>query len=486
MKIKSEFTKNVLTMMTGSGVAQAIPILVAPLLTRMYAPEEFALLFLFITFNGILTIIAMGKYDLALMLPKEDEDAINVLGLSLNLTLFISIFIMCIVILFNKFITNLLNSPDFSLWLYFLPVSVFFFGVYQTLCSWLNRKRRYVMLASSNVTLKMFSELTKLGIGASRKTTAFFTNGLIIGYFFGILSASSILIWQFVTYELKKIKFINLYKMSYFAKVYKKFPMYNVPYSLINGFSQGFMVIALTSFGHLLKAGYFGFVKSVMFLPISFLSVSLSRVFYKEAAVHYQKPKLERLAVKLTDKIALIFTPAFVFFIFWHVEIFKYLFGNQWIEAGKYAAIFSPVSFLFLFTSWPERIFEVAQKQQIVFFIQLFSDIIIISTIWSLLYLGFKPLTAIIVYSVISCCYHLVYLIAAFKVGQFHLFTLIILFKKVFFIAITISISFVLIKYFVVSILLQFTISILIIFLYYIKITYDYLNNKEPKITPRN
>ena len=40
-KPKSEFTKNTLTLMTGTSVAQAIPIAISPILTRIYSPEDF-------------------------------------------------------------------------------------------------------------------------------------------------------------------------------------------------------------------------------------------------------------------------------------------------------------------------------------------------------------------------------------------------------------------------------------------------------------
>ena len=42
-KPKSEFSRNVLTLMTGTTIAQAIPIAISPILTRIYTPEDFGL-----------------------------------------------------------------------------------------------------------------------------------------------------------------------------------------------------------------------------------------------------------------------------------------------------------------------------------------------------------------------------------------------------------------------------------------------------------
>ncbi len=38
---KNEFAKNVLTLITGTTTAQTIPIIISPLLTRIYSPEDF-------------------------------------------------------------------------------------------------------------------------------------------------------------------------------------------------------------------------------------------------------------------------------------------------------------------------------------------------------------------------------------------------------------------------------------------------------------
>ena len=83
LKPKSEFTRNVLTLMTGTTIAQAIPIVISPILTRIYTPEDFGLFALFIAITSVFGSIATGRYELAIMLPNKDENAINILALGL-------------------------------------------------------------------------------------------------------------------------------------------------------------------------------------------------------------------------------------------------------------------------------------------------------------------------------------------------------------------------------------------------------------------
>ena len=120
-------------------------------------------------------------------------------------------------------------------------------------------------------------------------------------------------------------------------------------------------------------------------------------------------------------KIAELATPAFVFLTMWSPDVFSYFFGSTWHEAGRFASVLMPVSLLFLFTSWPERIYEVAQKQQLSLVIQVFYDIVRICIVWAMLDKGATPFYCIAVYSALSCLYHLTYLVGLFHVAGFRI-----------------------------------------------------------------
>ena len=80
---KSDFSRNVLTLMTGTSIAQAIPIAISPILTRIYTPDDFGIFALYMSIASIIAVIATGRYELAMMLPKKDSDAINILFISI-------------------------------------------------------------------------------------------------------------------------------------------------------------------------------------------------------------------------------------------------------------------------------------------------------------------------------------------------------------------------------------------------------------------
>ncbi|MBF4218060.1 lipopolysaccharide biosynthesis protein, partial [Vibrio anguillarum] len=126
--MNKSFSKNVLTLMTGTGIAQAIPIAIIPILTRMFSPEDFGLLALYAACVSILGVVATGRYEIAIMLPKDDEDARLLLQLSMLVALFFSLLISIPISIWNAQIARFLGNEDIAVWLYLVPVSVLFTG----------------------------------------------------------------------------------------------------------------------------------------------------------------------------------------------------------------------------------------------------------------------------------------------------------------------------------------------------------------------
>jgi O-antigen/teichoic acid export membrane protein len=135
--------------------------------------------------------------------------------------------------------------------------------------------------------------------------------------------------------------------------------------------------------------------------------------------------------MRLMVSIAEIFTLPFVFLAVWAPELFAYVFGSEWRTAGQYASLLVPPTFCLLFTSWPERIYEVAQKQHVSFLIQVGFDSVRVAFIWTLLHLEAPPCFCVLVSSLIACVSNLVYLIGIFKIAGFRLYGLYVLSKTV-------------------------------------------------------
>ena len=65
------FLRQVVTLLTGSAMAQFITLLAAPLLTHLYSPSAFGALALFVTIVAALTPGVCGRYDVAVVVMGD-------------------------------------------------------------------------------------------------------------------------------------------------------------------------------------------------------------------------------------------------------------------------------------------------------------------------------------------------------------------------------------------------------------------------------
>ena len=78
----SEFTKSTLTLVIGTAIAQSIPFVLQPFLRRIYSPEDFGAISVFLSILAVISIVSSLRYEVAMLLPKEDEDAANIFFLT--------------------------------------------------------------------------------------------------------------------------------------------------------------------------------------------------------------------------------------------------------------------------------------------------------------------------------------------------------------------------------------------------------------------
>lgn len=384
LKPKSEFSRNVLTLMTGTTIAQAIPIAISPILTRIYTPKDFGIFALYMSVASIISVVATGRYELAIMLPKKDEDAINIVALSIFISFFVSFIALLIVFVFNAQITNLLGNPEISSWLYFIPISVLLTGVYQSFNYWSNRKKQYKRLATSRVIQSGTTATTNLGMGFS----GFGSGGLILSGILGQGVATAILgkmVWGEDNYRLEEIKRLKIFAL---AKRYSKFPKYNLPNALIDGFRLSGINILIANFFTTSMLGQFSLAWKMVQMPMSLVGGSLSQVFFKKMA-SAKKNDLNLLLRKYLIKSSLFSAPIFLFIYFFAIDIFIFVFGENWRLAGEIASVMSPWLFFNFLSAPMANIFIILNKQEIVLLVSIFYMIIPLLILWLLNEEGF-------------------------------------------------------------------------------------------------
>ena len=356
---QNKFAKNVITLISGTGLAQLIPIILSPILTRLYTPEEFGSFALYSSICAILAVFVTGKYELAIIIPKYNGEAINLAAVTMLITIAGSFVILIIIIIFNEFINKLLGYSKTAYWIYLIPFTTLIIGIYHALNYWINRHSRYKTMA--------ISRILQSGLGSSIQLTGGLAKigplGLIFGQFLGQLLSTIYLIKLSIKIDYKLFQRVTFKRMKCVARKYIKYPKFMLPGQAMSVGSSELPLLLLTLFFGVGVAGFYSLAQRIMAAPLTLLASAIGDVYRQRAASHYAVEG-ECLGIFLSSikNLALFaILPTLPIFLFgpW---IFTIIFGEAWSTAGEVASILaillffqtlsSPLSNTVLFPGW--------------------------------------------------------------------------------------------------------------------------------------
>ena len=404
---KSSYARNVITLMTGTAFAQALPIAVSPILTRLYTPADFGVFAMYMAIASILGVLVTGRYELAILIPKQDRDAIHIAALSAGLSVVLSGLLLLVVMVFNQAIAQLLGSPELSAWLYWVPASTLLSGIYQSLNYWSNRKSQYKRLAISRTAQSGSASLAQLGAGYVGAGAA----GLVGGQLAGQVLSTAVLTRLICQEDKALIQTIQKNRIIALAKKYLNFPKYLIVAHGFNTASSQMPVMLLGALFNSATAGFYTLTQRVMGAPMSLVAGALGDVFRQEASYAYaHHGNCKAIYTKTLKRLLLIAVIPFLVFFFIAPPLFSFVFGAGWRIAGEYAQILTPMFFLKFVTSPISQVAVIAGQQKIDLWwqIALFGLVAATFIIGNLLA---NPTHTLILFAVV---YSLMYLIAGF------------------------------------------------------------------------
>lgn len=347
--------------MSATTVAQAIAILIYLVLSKIYSTSEHGVFALFMSIIAVTGIISTGKYESAVMMPADEKKAMNLVALSSSLCTAFSIFLLILVVIFHHGFTKLMGEPLIEKWLWFVPLSTFMIGHFQSLSYWSNRHKLYGSMAVANVSQSLTNSAVKVS------TSKVFSNGggLIAGAIIGQLTGLIYFAWDFFRRNKNFIQNISIGGMKEMAGEYKLFPRFNMIHNLINNFSANLPIFLITSKFGSSQAGLYSFAFLMVFRPVNLVTGSFSQVFSQRIISSYNHdkkifPDVRRLVIKLFQLGILPFLAAGIAGPY----IFTLVFGEYWTEAGRYMQILLPWIFMVLISSPISFLSDMLNKQQ--------------------------------------------------------------------------------------------------------------------------
>jgi lipopolysaccharide exporter len=364
------FAGDVLKLVSGTTAALAITVLTAPVLSRLYAPEAFGTLAVFVSMVGIASVIVGLRYEQAIMLPEHAGEAVNVLAVSFSATLMVSGSSAVLISIAHEPILRGLNAPHLAPYLWLVPVALLVQGTFQVMNYWNARSKRFGRLSIARVAASLTTSLTPMGLSAIGRADG----GALIGsWVAGTMVFTATLAGQ-TWKEIRRLfrGNVTLRRMLDSLKRYRKFPLVDSWGSFINTLSWQLPALMLSSFFSQTTVGYYSLSNRVIMLPMTLLGHSIGQVFFQRAAALRSSPDQLASTVKTVFQrlVALGLLPALLLTIAGK-ELFIAVFGDDWAEAGVYAQFLAPWLF-FLFISSPlSNLFAVLERQELALIVHI-------------------------------------------------------------------------------------------------------------------
>ena len=410
ISILSPYIKNILSVAFGTIIAQIIPIVTGPILTRIYAPEDYGIFGIYMSIVSICVTIASARYDLAIFIPKNLDDSKRILVITILISAIFSCFLFFLILIFKQNIIIFLNLNGLESWLLTVPFIVFFISIYQNYLYWLNKIKNYK-------NLNLFRILNS-GLQSFYNLLYGFFKFKSIGLILSLLLSQSIITFFYFKNIKKFFKLNNINRIKILMIKYKNFPLYSLPSTLSGEIGAQIPTILLMYYFNQAITGYYILATKMIALPFSILGNSIATVYRQEAIEEYNlNGNCKEIYIKTLRKLFIISICPVLIIMFGSEWLFSFYFGIKWKIAGKIASYLSVLVFFQLLSSPMADTILFVNGQKIDLFLQFCRLIFsILSFVVGGLFHNYE--LAIILFTITYSVYYILHSLFQYKVAK--------------------------------------------------------------------
>ncbi|MCE4538142.1 oligosaccharide flippase family protein [Pelomonas sp. P7] len=321
-------TRATLTLLAGSALAQALPLLLGPWISRLYTPAEYGQFSLVWTVAANLAVVGCARYEFALALETGDAGAATLLALCLRVLLAVTS--LAIVV-----------GAAWMLWADLsvaaaLPPIVLAASASQALAQWAARAGRFALLA--------WGRLVQWG-GAAVAQVLF---GLLQAGPWGLVGGAALATAAAAAVQARPAPaggwrgLLAAQALREMAAKHRDFPLLNTPHAFAGALQDTVAIALLTAWLGAPEAGAWALALRYLKAPASLVGGSLSQVLYPRLAQAASLAEARALVRRNLLLLAAIALPLMLALLAAGPWLFATVFGAQWRGAGELARSLAP------------------------------------------------------------------------------------------------------------------------------------------------
>ena len=359
----SEFSKNVLKLLSSTVTASAIGLLTLPIITNIFPIPDLGRYQLLVSIIAMVGVVASMRYDMAIILPKGDTEASELYKLSFIVLVGIT-FVSTVVLYFFRYpLLALLNALDLISVTLFIPIGIFFYGLIEIIKNGLVRKKKFSEFALLRVSQISTTQFSAISFGW------FFPDFFILvgSYILGFIIASIL----YIKKSIIRVREKSTLSMKNIALSYKKFPLINSSMVFLNTLSIELPVFFIAKYFSMEMLGLYMLASRVSIIPMNLIGTSVNKVYLQKATETFNNnpKKLFNVYKKTVKRLFILGLVPFIIILFFSPLLVRIVFGDEWIFSGTFMQILSLGIFLQFSTSPISTTFTIVNKQEIALYL---------------------------------------------------------------------------------------------------------------------
>ncbi|MDO5735025.1 MAG: oligosaccharide flippase family protein [Propionibacteriaceae bacterium] len=371
------FVRHVLTLMSGTAVAQVLPMITTPIITRLFTATEYGSWAVVMSVASAVIPLAALRYDLAILLVEDRRRATQLVWLCSWINAGVAITTTLVMIALAPWVADLYElDRSASSWLYAVGLIIWAFGQMAIFTYWLTRNQRFSLISRNKIYQSVTVAGTQVGLGLG----GIGVFGLIAGTLLGQLSALTNL-WRKGGIP-ERVPLTKTDAKS-LLKEFRKMPLLNGPNAVVDSIRLQGINLLIGAVATTAVLGQFTAAWALVQAPAALVSSALAQVFFQRLAS--TKPghmfAMVRKSLLITMSIAIV---PFMLIYFLAPPLLPLLLGggDKWANAALFASALTPWLYMNFSTSPISNLFVVAQRQEILLGFAVVYMAVPLSIIW--------------------------------------------------------------------------------------------------------
>jgi O-antigen/teichoic acid export membrane protein len=339
---EGSFRRNALVLTAGTFTAQALPLLLYPIFTRMFSPVDFGVYATISLLGTIAAILGTGAYEHAILIAGSRRVAAHLAAYSIMRSLAALAILLPVILLLGGVPVRWGLDRAAVPWLPLVPLLAAAVVIYSCYSEWCVRSRYFGELSRVRIWQTSAIAASRLGLGLFIPGL----NGIVAGDAIGKGISAGRCAAMFWKRDRAYLHIHTLARVRVAARRYAHVARYAMPDHLVSNLSGSVHILFIGAAFGAEQLGYVTLVFSVLYVPVTVVSSAIKDVFRQRASVEYARlgtcrPTYRRLVLPVFLLAAVGFGGLYAA----APALFPFVLGQQWAIAGDYARILTPVFF---------------------------------------------------------------------------------------------------------------------------------------------